>query len=103
MLILHCADCLSRSHATGDYLPATIIWYVLLETNRSNSPTASYLILVLFWNPHSVEGGLEAVITPVLQGISNVDGDGACHRITRLPQPRLHGLFGCGALPSTHL
>ncbi len=58
---------------------------------------------MLFGYAHSVESGLEAVITPILQGIPNVDGDGACHRVTWLLQPCLYGLFGCGALPSTHL
>ena len=46
-----------------------------------------HLVLALLGHAHTVEGGLEAVIAPVLQGVPNVDGDGALHRVTWVPQP----------------
>ncbi len=49
---------------------------------------------MLSGDTHSVEGGLQAVITPVLQGIPNIDGDGALHRVTWVPHAACHGLFG---------
>jgi len=53
-----------------------------------------YLVLMLFGDSHSVEGGLEAVITPVLQGIPNIDSDSALHRVTWVPHAAFHGLLG---------
>ena len=64
---------------------------------------SSYLVLVVLGDTYSMEGGLEAVVTPILQGIPNVDGDGTCYRVTWVPHARLHGFFGGSALACTHL
>ena len=52
---------------------------------------------------YSVKCRLEAVITPVLQGIPDVDGDCALYWVTRVPHASFHGLLGRSALASTYL
>ncbi|KAA6428813.1 MAG: hypothetical protein FRX49_01688 [Trebouxia sp. A1-2] len=56
----------------------------------------AYLIFILSGHPHSVKGGFQPAVAPVLQGIPNVDGDGPSDRVTGDPQPRLHSFFGGG-------
>ena len=60
------------------------------------------LVVIALGHPHSVEGGFQAVVAPVLQSIPNVDCDSTGEGVTGVPQPSLHGLLGCGSLAGTH-